>query len=112
MQKLIYNVQLHCESCGKLEDNLSNSPEYGVQPHNFWDTIPLKPLPHRLNSKTNQVMRRGLSHQWTYLLFPPDCEVKGMTEQRQRGVQSILKVLSQKGQSFHSMATALQMPTS
>lgn len=95
------------------EDNLSNSPEYGNQSHNFLDTIPLKLLPHRLNSKTNQVMRRrGLSHQWAYLLFPPDCERNGMTEERQRGAQSILKVLSQKGQSFHSMATALQMPTS
>lgn len=98
---------------GSWENHLSNSPEYGIQSLNFLDIIPLKPLPHRLNSKTNQVMRRrGLSHQWTYLLFPPDCEINGMTEQRQRSAQSILKVLSQKGQSFHSMATALQMPTS
>lgn len=90
-----------------------NSLEYGTQSHNFLDTVPLKPFPQRVNSKNNQVTRRrGLSHQWTYLLFPPYCELNGMTEQRQRGVQSILKVLSQKGHSFHSMATALQMPTS
>lgn len=100
-------------SLEKLEDNLIHSPECGILSHNFLDTIPLKPFPHRLNSKTSQVIRRrDLSHQWTYLLFPPYCEMNGMTEQRQRGVQSIFKVGSQEGQSFHNMATALQMPTS
>lgn len=103
----------YAESCEKLGDNPINSPEQGTQSPNYLDTISLKPFPQRLNSKNNQaIRRRGLSHQWTYLLFPPYCEFNGMTEQRQRGVQSILVVLSQKGQSFHSMATALQMPTS
>lgn len=99
-------------SLKKLEDHLIHSPECGTLSHNFLDTIPLKSFPHNLNSTTSQVIRRDLSHQWIHLLFPPYREMNGMTEQRQRGVQSIFKVLSQEGQSFHSMATALQMPTS
>lgn len=60
--------------------------------HNFLDTIPHKPFPQRLNCKNYQVIRRDLSHQWTYLLFPSYCELNGMTEQRQRGVQSMFNV--------------------
>ena len=42
-----------------------------------------------------------------YLLLPSYCELKSMTEQRQGGVQSVLKVLSLKGQQFHSIAMTL-----
>lgn len=63
-----------------------NGPEYGTQSHSFLDTIPLKPFPQRLNSENNRLIRRGLSHQWTDLLFPLYCQLSGKTEQRQRGV--------------------------
>lgn len=74
------------------------------------------PLP--LTSSSNGLVKQGWSAHIRWRLGDVAWEarwgvgLKCMTEQRQRGVQSILKVLSKKGQSFHSMATALQMPTS
>lgn len=99
----------YTESREKLRD--TESCESSVSQFLGYDSSQI--FPQRLNSKNNPLIRRrGLSHQWTYLLFPSYCELNGMTEQRQGGVQSTLKVLALKAQSFHNMATALQIPTS
>ena len=111
MQRLTFNVHLHCESCGKLEDNLTDSLGYGTQSHNVLDTIPLRPLPHRLNSKTNQVKRRGLFHQWTYVLFAPDCGVNGAQSRSSESKRSELPQHGHRSADAHIMRAEITKPS-